>query len=274
MSKLLRANLVLVRKDVIFLFSVLAMFAYGVYNTLSLYDDKVLYTQEITPDMTFGAYIIPVCILCAAFCCVFCGEEYSCGTVRNKITVGHSRSAVYFSQFLTCFIAGMAMCLAYIIPSTVLGIVVLGGYQKSVTELLAYLVCGFLLVMSCVSFYCLIMTLIPKRGAGTAVTMIIILVVANWAILVKQTLNLPEFTYRYLPETNTMSEKMLPNPRYPTGAYRTFLENLYDFLPAGQAWQISNMLSEALLRLMIFSSVFTVLCMLAGITIFRKKDLK
>lgn len=274
MSKLLRANLVRVRNDVIFLFSVLAMFAFGVCNTLSLHDDKVRYTQEITPDKTFGVYIIPVCILCAAFCCVFCGEEYSHGTVRNKIAVGHSRSAVYFAQFLTCFIAGAAMCLAYIIPSTILGLIVLGSYQRSVTELLAYLVCGFLLVMSCVSFYCLIMTLIPKQGAGTAVTMIIILVVINWAILVKQTLNLPEFTYRYLPETNTVSEEMLPNPRYPTGAYRTFLENLYDFLPAGQAWQIANMLSETLLRLMFFSSVLTVLSMLAGIMIFRKKDLK
>ena len=44
MSKLLQANLVRVKKDVVFLFSILAMLGFGIYKPLSLYGDKVRYT--------------------------------------------------------------------------------------------------------------------------------------------------------------------------------------------------------------------------------------
>ena len=60
------------------------------------------------------------------FCQPFIGTEYSDGTIRNKIVVGHSRSTIYLANLLTCCFAGLIMCLCFILPTLAIRIPLFG----------------------------------------------------------------------------------------------------------------------------------------------------
>ena len=51
------------------------------------------------------------------FSCLFLSVEYAEGTIRNKLTVGHTRREVYLSSFLTVFAACVCMALAWLVGS-------------------------------------------------------------------------------------------------------------------------------------------------------------
>lgn len=273
MRKLLSANLVRLRKNILFLFGIFVMLIYGIVAPLQLYSDTMKYAQLQQSDKLFGGYIIPACIMIAFICCVFCGEEYDSGTIRNKLSVGHSRANIYSAQFFSCLIAGITMCFAYIIPSTLLGVILLGKFEKSTSVLLMYMTSGILCISACISVYCMLMTVIQKRIAGTALTIFVMLMIIYIGIITGQTLKLPSETYRYITENGVITRIYGENPHYPKGAYRTFLEILYDFLPSGQAWQITYLSAKHLPRMIISSCIIIMLSFFSGIRIFERKDL-
>ena len=65
-----------------------------------------------------GLYLI---FAAAVFIGVFVGTEYSDGTLRNKLIIGHSRSSIYISNLIVCTTAGIIMHLTYIITTILLG---------------------------------------------------------------------------------------------------------------------------------------------------------
>ena len=65
-----------------------------------------------------------------------------------------------------------------------------------------------------------------------------------------------------------------PNPRYVTGSRRTALEVIYDILPTGQAFQISENECAHPARLPAFSLLLTLVTSAAGAILFRRRDLK
>lgn len=276
MSNLMSANLIRMRKNVWFLFSLLFMFCLGVAAVIDFYREIVKYDSDHTPDKGFGGYIIPVCILLAVLCCIFCGEEYDEGTIRNKVSAGLSRNKIYLSQLLSCFAAGISMSLVYLIPETILGVILLGDFYRSTDELLAYLLSGILLTAACVSVYCLIIAAIQSRNAGTVITILILLVTVYFGIILKQRIDMPSEYSRvaYDDEAGEYVILWYDNPHYPKGALRIFLETMYVFLPSTQAYQIFYMTSENIPGLMISSVIISVLSILTGLKIFRKKDLK
>lgn len=276
MSSLMSANLIRMRKNVWFLFSMLFMFCLGVVGVINFHKEIIKYNSDHTPDKGFGGYIIPVCILLAVLCCIFCGEEYDEGTIRNKVSAGHSRNKIYSSQLLSCFAAGISMSLAYLIPSTLLGVTLLGSFYRSTGELLAYLLSGILLTAACVSVYCLITAAIQSRNAGTVITVFILLLVIYFGMIVKQRLEMPpEYTkHVYDYEKGEWIISFDENPFYPRGALRVFFETMYVFLPSTQAYQIFYMTSRNIPGLMISSAIITVLSVLTGLKIFSRKDLK
>ena len=65
----------------------------------------------ITPTYSI-LQVMPVGFILALFFSIIAGQEYSFGTIRNKIIIGKKRSHIYFSIFLTTSSVFMAMMIA------------------------------------------------------------------------------------------------------------------------------------------------------------------
>ena len=103
MRKLLSANFSRLWKSKIFwlseigtlLFSIVAYLLVGI-------NVKNIGIHWILKNANFYLFLVLlyVCILTAIFSSLFFGTDYSDGTLRNKLTVGHSRKDIYLSNWV------------------------------------------------------------------------------------------------------------------------------------------------------------------------------
>lgn len=77
--------------------SVLLMAGLGIYISISNYSFSQTYGQTVVLDSNIFSHILLVPIVFSVFCSLFIGTEYSDGTIRNKIVVGHTRRAIYLA---------------------------------------------------------------------------------------------------------------------------------------------------------------------------------
>lgn len=134
MSRLLTANFArLVRSKI---FYVMEIFMIG--YSLCLYLDTY-YSYVVEPsrhlsgartvenwNLFFFNEILAIGVILAIFITFYIGVEYSDGTIRNKITAGHSRRSIYLANLITCYTAGIVACATYSVASLILGLVLMG----------------------------------------------------------------------------------------------------------------------------------------------------
>ena len=104
MNKLLRANFARVKRNKVFWGFVAFMAVFGAFLPIKQYMDSFssqAETNTVSLNHVFFAYTLVIGVLCAVFCSLFLGTEYSDGTVRNKLMIGHRRSAIYLSNLIT-----------------------------------------------------------------------------------------------------------------------------------------------------------------------------
>lgn len=279
MTKLIFANLERLRKNMLFILCVAVMFVFGTISIIMIKQENLTLLHNDKADKAFGGYIMPVCILLAFVCSTFYGEEYD-GTIRNKLNVGNTRFHVYTSQYISCFAAGVAMCLSFLIPTVLLGKIMLGGFYTKASYLFFYFICSLALTAACASVYCLIITIAAKKSAGTVLTGFIMLIVMWIGRQLHISLfEIPAKTFHPVMENGELTSAYIDNPLYPTGVERTILEYAYDILPSTQSWQITffsqnSVPVEHAFKLAVFSIIVAVTAFLAGIKIFEQKDLR
>lgn len=98
MSKLLSANFMRLKKDKFFWIGIIFMFAAGVLYPTMIYRDVQKTGIINTVDDAFCGCTLFIGVVMAVFCSLFIGTEYSDGTIRNKIAIGHTRTALYLSN--------------------------------------------------------------------------------------------------------------------------------------------------------------------------------
>lgn len=62
----------------------------------------------------------------AVFTSFYIGVEYSDGTIRNKIAVGHARAPIYLANLIVCYAAGVMAFATSMLVSFVMGMVLIG----------------------------------------------------------------------------------------------------------------------------------------------------
>ena len=118
MSKLLSANLARLWKSKVFWLGAAFMLALAVYIMLSTALSYPPQNNESFDTLYFGySQILGFC--CAVFTSLFLGTEYSDGTIRNKIIVGHSRPRIYLANLATVFTAMLFMMAAWLVGALV-----------------------------------------------------------------------------------------------------------------------------------------------------------
>lgn len=218
--------------------------------------------------------IVPaIGIFIAILSCLFLGMEYGEGTVRNKLTVGHARRDVYLANFLTVAAASLTLQLLWMAGACV-GIPVLGIWtlRPDALALLFLLVAGTSVAMAAI-FTCIEM--LHTGRASSVVTVLSYFALLFAASAVYSVLSEPEFCAGMIITVDgVQTVEPEPNPRYVTGALRSFYEFVMDFLPTGQIARIQNLDMGHPLRMLLSSAFITVSVTLGGAKLFARKDLK
>lgn len=182
---------------------------------------------------------------------LFYGTEYSDGTIRNKLIVGHKRTDIYLAGFLS---GGMGITMLYMLWILV-GMLFAVIMQIPVTITFKCVVSGCIGWLACIS-YCAIYNMIGMLSSSKAKTAII-------CILSAFCLMFGGLLCYSLARQGLLSEPM-----------RMLFEVLFDINPYGQIFQFMTVELSVLWRLGIYAILVIVCVNTCGIAVFHKKDIK
>lgn len=251
----------------------------GLFEIMMIYHDARIEMETPYFDGGLFSFAAIGVFALAAVVSLFAGSEYSDGTIRNKIVVGHRRASVYLSILLTSVISGWLLIVvwsaAYLIP----GVILMEHANTLWVYLYLYLAMFLELAVFSAIFIFLTMTLGNKAGSAVVCILCALLLMIQ-GIVVKSMLEEPEF---YAPEIImsdsgevSYSGEMEANPNYiPEGSpKRAFYNFLLDFTPGGQALRISGHTAENLNKICFYDIGWLIVMAGAGVLIFRRRDLK
>lgn len=274
MRNLLHANLFRLKRDVVFWLCVFAtlVFSAGFMITWCLearekdmFADMDLFYFRFSPVLGF---------FYAIFSCLFLSVDYSEGTVRNKLSVGHIRREVYLSSFLTIFAASMCIALAWLVGSLA-GVPFLGFLTMGPAGMMlcVAIVIGFTAAFSAIYTF---IGLLNDRRSVTVITISVWLILTLASAFLGVALHEPEMIRNGMVsmEDGTLTVIMNPNPYYISGIKRSIYEFLIDFLPTGQADSLQNIKLDHPMRMLLSSAFITAAAAFGGIKLFEHKDLK
>ena len=246
----------------------IGMFLLGVFMAAMHYIAMQEYGEN-EPQITniLFSYALVVVFLIPAFVSLFVGTEYSDGTIRNKMIIGHTRSRIYLSNLIVCSITGLVFCTCYLIGVFAVALplyTIDADILKGITILI---LCSFVMSIAFTAL-CVLTALLCQNKALTAVVNILaacfLLVIS---IYIMSRLSQPEVYPGFGLNTETGKVEMaedVPNQFF------------NDFLPTGQAANISGQggLSQSPGLLTAYSASIIIVSTGVGMFVFKKKDIK
>ena len=275
MAKLLRANLSRLWKSRIFYIGLAFMLVFNAFLVIDgWHSGRQGYPQPLE-DVLFQNFII-IGFVSSVFVGMFLGTEYSDGTIRNKIAVGHTRVCIYLANLIVCAVASALLLMISLAVGFGLGSFLLAPLGLPLKTLLLYSCIGLMTTVSFASIFTLVAMLSPSKASGAVLCLVLALCLLFAASFVQGTLSEPEMVQDYAlnDDGQVIFTDPYPNPRHITGTKRAVYELIYDILPIGQAFQISENACAHPARLPIFSLLLTLVTSAAGAILFRRKDLK
>lgn len=274
MSNLLSANLLRLRKSVLFWGALAFSFGMGALMAFQFY--HMSQYEGFSLDGAFFTYPILVCIITAVFIPQFFGREYSDHTVRNKVTAGLPRTTIYAANLLTGTAVSLLLCAAYMAAVAAIG-TPLVGFLAMDAGLAVWMVLGSLVTMAA---FCALFTFVSmvfsRKTISAAVCILGVFLLMIASIYLKSRLDAPEFYTDY--SVNAAGEvvwgDLVANPQYLSGTERTVYEFFYNLLPHSQAVQYASQQSQNLGRMPLYAMAVILLSTAAGLALFRRKDLK
>lgn len=278
MRKLLSVNFVRLWKSKLFWICIASMIGFGVLLCITQYQQYLKYGNRITLDNIFFGYTIVIGILCAAFSSLFLGTEYNDGTIRNKLIVGHTRSAIYLSNFLVNIVASLLMCFVFLVTVCSIGTPLIGFLTEDIKLILLTLLGSLLMTIAFCAICTLLSMLLQSKAVVSVVSLIGVFVMLFFSVYLMTALSQPETYSSYSISGDntdeTMHEEVIQNPNFVGGTQREIYKFLLDFLPAGQALQYMNMSANHLWQMPLYSLSIIVVTTGCGLVFFRKKDVK
>lgn len=273
MNKLLRAGFARLLKNKVFW--LLSLFSIGYPLFLLL----IQYGYSIQVEAFIVNYGTIIGIVMAIFTSLFLGTEYSDGTIRNKISVGHKRMHIYLSNLLITATASLSSYFFWITVAVFVGIPMYGGITMPLSELLLMLGVIFVTVLA----YNAIYTMLAMTISGKAVTAVVSVMLAfglimfalTWFSKLDESQFLEKVSVNEATDEVTITQTQEPNPKYLSGTKRKMYETLVDINPAGQMYRFAGRQENPNLALLpIYSLGLVVIFTAAGIVLFDKKDIK
>ncbi len=255
MSRLLAADITRMIRNKVLWIAMILMAGMAVL----LIADNTQVPSDINPGIEgiFYAYGIYIGFGIAVFAGLFIGTEYSDGTIRNKLAVGHSRAAVYGSQLITCMLASLLMLAAYVIPVIMPGMVLIGGFTIPAGTVLAVTGGTLMTTFAFVSIFTLMCMLIHNKAVAAVSVILTIIIMFFINIYISQILAEPEFHHL-------------------SAAKKVVLETIIQILPTGQGLFYANLKATGaqLWQWPLYSAAIVTITTGIGIIAFKRKDIK
>ena len=98
---------------------------------------------------------------------MFLGTEFSEGTIRNKLCIGHKRDEIFLSNFISCALATIALTAVWLLISALLfGLI--GPLEMSISEFVGCILVAIVFAVSFAALY----TVIGSLSSNKAMTII------------------------------------------------------------------------------------------------------
>lgn len=276
MSRLLSANFMRLGKSRLFWVALALTAALSVYVAIQY----ILLTEEwkavgetlhfeigyFTSAPAIGLPITLVIIF-------FLGTDYSDGTIRNKITAGHTRTEIYSANLITCVFVSSLLDIVWL----VFGLVGLPFMEcgQGIGQMLLYAAVSLLFSISTGAIVAFIGMLISGRASSVAISILIFFVFLIAASAIILQLDEPEmFSYMEMTAEGMQLVGPVANPQYVGGAKRVVYECIANTLPSGQAIMLSNLELEHPVFDLVVSAFLAAVVSAVGLMAFNKKDIK
>lgn len=277
MSRLLSANFYRLCKNKVFWLELIFTFVFSICICFMNYSPKIQLTENrlYLDDVFFTFYQI-IGIVYAAGISMIVGTEYSDGTIRNKVIVGHTRTHIYFANLITSIAVSFLVMLTHTIITGVVGYALFGGFQMPLSQVAFALICSFLVAIVYTSICIFISMNCSNNSATTVLSLLMILALIYMSSYFGSALTEPEMTYNGVTITmdGVQFGDMIKNPAYVSGMQRILYDFLYDLLPSGQLLQLYSQDFSGAVRWPLLSISSIVLITSIGFGTFRRKDIK
>lgn len=211
------------------------------------------------------------------FSVLFLGTEYSNGTVRNKLIVGHTRSDIYIANLITVITAGVIMFAIRWLITLSVGAALGMDFSGSASAFPA----AAIMLGACVSSSAVITLfgmLVTRKAVIAAVVPVVLIGSLVYCDILDAKLRIAETTEGFIADEEgnvTLTGEQLPNSAYVGGARRVVYTIMYNTIPAGQMIQSGRYNdSENRTNLLLYSMGTAAVFTLAGTLVFRRKDVK
>ena len=280
MIKLLRAEFSRLLKNKLFWLGLLIMTGIPLFGVGVRYYDAFIAKEGIweTADGLWfvGGMYIPVVL--SVFISLFIGTEFSEGTIRNKLIAGHTRTAIYLSDFLLCTAVSLFYHIVYIAVLFGSGSLVLKTWETSMKELAVMTALSLAAVIALSSVFTMLAMLIHNRSAGAVTAMLAAMAMLIVAMTVYARLSAPEYienAFQMSIDGEIVPSAPIPNPRFLTGVKRDVYRHILNLIPTGQMLQFGSLAYSAeMLYLPLYSAIVAAACTGTGLTVFRRKDIR
>ena len=275
MRRLLRADIHSLFLDKVFIALTVFSFILGLTLPVLGLVNEIRYNEYKEFEDYFFFFLPVFSLLISSYVSIFVGKSFDWGTVKNKITVGHSRRDIYLSFLIVSMVGTLVFIALFLIPYSVFGSLVYEDMSISFKALVLVLISAVLVLLSVTAISVALMETIGSRVISMIVSLFVVfalLLIGNYA---EELLNEPEMISNSMIMVDGVFQfaESYPNPRFLAESKRWIYEALRDATLGGQMSQIMNMECNWL-RVSLYSIFSSILATLVGCIIFSRKDLK
>ena len=279
MSKLIYANLVRMIKSKVFWLSEIFLTGYSIFvyamGMINVRNNGLMINRGWT--IYFFNEMLFIHVVLAIFIPFFIGVEYSDGTIRNKIAVGHTRMDIYLANVIVCYAAGLLQFITYSIVSVLSALFLTGPFSLTSMGQIPWRICSSLfIILAYTAAFSLIAMLDANKARAVVMELVLAFVFVMLTTQIYGDLQEPELTNRVvMAETGEMVlEENILNSKYVGGTKRAVYEWLDAFLPEDQARYVIDSESVFSMKAPLCLLGESVVLIGAGVYLFQKKDIK
>lgn len=276
MIKLLWANFMRLKKNRYFIIGLMFTLVSGVFIPIMRYVDMKQSGSTNNLDSGLFSCALIITIILSLFCSLYVGTDYSDGTIRNKLIIGHKRISIYFANVFTDMLSALILFVLFSAVYICIGVPLLGFFETDIKIIILFVFTVITLLFAFSAIFTMIAMINSNRSVvvGVCILSAFLLIIAG--IYLNSRLEEPEKISDFSYELNGVPqwEGETKNPRYIEGTEREIYQFLYDFLPGGQIVQCTSMQAKNPYMLPLYSAIIVIITTFSGIIIFEKKDIK